>query len=172
MDQNNGFSSWCRLRVMFPKQEVRKQKPTWVRGMEVVQGIAWVLDEGKTPVNKHLVTNDVQKGHTWIILSLYRPMKAIAERSLPGHRKAAYHARVDGARLVAGTDHPRGNGLHVKVGLTLLQGNNVDFAFLQLKRHWIFFFKGGEIKYIRVKRCTNEANHTWKDYIFYQETHY
>lgn len=37
------------------------------------------------------------------------------------NQKTTYHARVHGAGLIAGTYHPGGDGLHVEVGLTLLQ---------------------------------------------------
>lgn len=57
---------------------------------------------------------------------------------------AAYHARVHGAGLIAGTYHPVGDGLHVKVGLALLQRNNADLPFLQLKGHYIQKEEGRE----------------------------
>lgn len=52
-------------------------------------------------------------------------------------RKAAYHAGVHGARLIASTDHPIGDGLHVKIGLALLQRDNADLSLLQLKGHCV-----------------------------------
>lgn len=63
-------------------------------------------------------------------------------------RRAIYHARVHGTRLVAGAYHPRGDGLHVEVGLALLQGDDADLSLLQLKRHW-GFKKEKEMKDLR-----------------------
>ena len=74
-------------------------------------------------------------------MSFYGPTEPIAELNLFGKHRETYHARVNCARLIASTDHPVGDGLHVKVGLTLLQRNNAYFSLLQLKRHWIFLKK-------------------------------
>lgn len=71
-------------------------------------------------------------------MGLCGPIEPTAEPNLLGNQKATYHARVNCARLIAGTDHPGGDSLSVKVGLTLLQRNDADFSLLQLKRHWIF----------------------------------
>lgn len=50
-------------------------------------------------------------------------------------QKAAYHARVHGAGLIASTDHPIGDGLHVKIRLAPFQRDNADLPLLQLKGH-------------------------------------
>lgn len=110
--------------------------------MEVVRRVVRGPDEGSHTVNKYLVTNNFQKifpkGHTCIKMSLWGPIEVTAELNCLGNQEVTYHARVYCARLVASTYHPGGDGLHVKVGLTLLQRNNADFSLLQLKRHWIF----------------------------------
>lgn len=69
-------------------------------------------------------------------MSFYGRIEVTAERNHLSQQGTTYHARVDCAGLVAGAYHPRGDGLHVKVGLALLQGNDADFSLLQLERHW------------------------------------
>lgn len=82
-------------------------------------------------------------------MSLYGPIDVITELNLLSNQKATYHAWVDCAGLIAGTYHPGGDGLHVKVGLAVLQRDDADFSLLQLKRHWIFFLKEEKTQYVR-----------------------
>lgn len=70
-------------------------------------------------------------------MELYKLTKVMEDSDCWPSQKAAYHARVHGASLIASTYHPTGDGLHVKIGLALLQRDNADLSLLQLKGHCI-----------------------------------
>lgn len=80
---------------------------------------------------------NVPEGPLMTCEQLCKLTKVMADRECWHSRKAAYHARVHSAGLIASTYHPIGDGLHVKIGLALLQRNNADLPFLQLKGHCI-----------------------------------
>lgn len=95
---------------------------------------------GSHRVNKHLLTNDFPKNlpkgprmNNSEFLWTHRGDCWAESPQWAGH---TYHAGVHRAGLVAGAYHPRGDGLHVKVGPALLRRDDAHFSLLQLERHW------------------------------------
>lgn len=83
------------------------------------------------------IFTDVPKGSHMTCNELCKLTEVMEDSDGLHSQKAAYHAWVHSARLVAGTYHPTGDGLHVKIGLAALQRNDADLSLLQLKGHCI-----------------------------------
>ena len=63
-------------------------------------------------------------------------MSAVRGKSQKCPPPVTHHARVHGASLVSSTKHPGGDGLHIKVTLTLRQTDDPYFSLLEFEGHY------------------------------------